>query len=234
MVRELSARLLQLRDEEGRRIARELHDSVGQLLAAACMNSAKVGCEKSKLSSEAAKCFDENEEILRQAAAEIRTMSHLLHPPLLDEMGLAPAIRWFVKGFAERSKIEVYLVIAPGFGRLADDLELAIFRILQESLSNIHRHSGSKAAKIWLHQTVGYAHLEVSDEGKGFPAENQAALNYSGSVGVGLRGMRERVSQLGGVLQVTSNGKGATVLAILPLRNAEQATFEENMHSAVV
>ena len=232
-VRELSARLLQLRDEERRRIARELHDSVGQLLAAACINTSIVDCEKAKLSPGAAKCVDENAEILRQAVAEIRTVSHLLHPPLLDEMGLVPAIRRFVKGFAERSKIEVCLVVAPGFGRLEDDLELAIFRILQESLTNIHRHSGSKTATVWLHQARGYVHCEVSDKGKGIPPEKQGALNSSRSLGVGLRGMRERVGQLGGALRVNSNGKETTVSTILPVKYAEQ-TREQEVHPTVV
>jgi signal transduction histidine kinase len=208
MVRELSARLLQLRDEERRRIARELHDSVGQLLAAACMNTSKVESEKGKLGSEAARC--------------------------LDELGLEAAIRWFVKGFTDRSHIDVNLTMALGVGRLPDDLELALFRILQEALTNTHRHSGSKTARIHLAQMDGYVRCEVSDDGKGIPPEKQTEVKSSGSVGVGLRGMRERVRQLGGVLQVNSNGKGTTVSAILPLRNAEQTPLEEKLHPVVV
>jgi signal transduction histidine kinase len=234
MVHELSGRLLQLRDEERRRIARDLHDSVGQLLAAVCMNASRVEKEKRKLSPEAARCLDENAGFVRQAAAEIRTMSHLLHPPLLDEIGLESAVRWFIEGFSKRSGIQIGLTMAPGFRRLADDLELAIFRILQECLSNIHRHSGSKTARVRLAQMDGYVRCEVSDEGKGIPPEKQAALNSAGSVGVGLRGMRERVSQLRGVLRIQSDEKGTTVEAILPVRHSEVPALEGNSRTAVV
>lgn len=227
MVQELSARLLQLRDDERRRIARELHDSVGQLLAAVCMNTSRVEDEKGKLSQEAAKSIDENAELMRRAVAEVRTISYLLHPPLLDEMGLESAIGWFLEGFGKRSNIDVNLTIAPGFERLADDLELTIFRILQEALTNIHRHSGSKTARIQLNQNNGYVCCTISDDGKGIPAEKQSELSSSGSVGVGLRGMRERVSQLGGVLRIHSNGNGTTVSAMLPMRNAESTELQK-------
>ena len=233
MVQELSGRLLRLRDEERRRIARDLHDSVGQLLAAVCMNSSRVEKEKRKLSPEAARCVDENADSIRQAAAEIRTMSHILHPPFLEEIGLESAVRWFIEGFSQRSSIEVRLTIAPGFPRLADDLELAVFRILQECLTNIHRHSGSRTARVRLAQMDGYVRCEVSDEGKGIPAEKQTALNSTGSVGVGLRGMRERVSQLRGLLRIQSNEKGTTVETILPVRHAEVAAPEVNSRAAV-
>ena len=222
-IRELSARLLLLRDEERRRIARELHDSVGQLLAAMSMNSSKVGNEKGKLSGEAAKCVEENSDLLRQALTEVRTISHLLHPPLLDEIGLESAVRWFIKGFAQRSNIHVSLTVALGLDRLSDDLELAIFRVLQECLTNIHRHSGSKTARIRLVQKDGCVHCEISGDGKGIPREKQLGLNSSGSVGLGLRGMRERVSQLGGALDVRSNLNGTTVAATLPVRHADRA-----------
>jgi signal transduction histidine kinase len=224
----LSARLLKLRDEERRRIARELHDSVGQLLAAVRMNFSKVHREKGRLSPEAAKCVEENAELLKQAVAEVRTMSHLLHPPLLDEIGLESAIRWFVEGFAQRSNIQVDLAFGAGPERLADDLELAIFRIVQECLTNIHRHSGSKTARVHFIQIDGYVHCEVSDEGKGISPEKQVALNSFGSLGVGLRGMRERVSQLGGILQVRSNANGTCVEAILPVRHDEPAPSDSS------
>jgi signal transduction histidine kinase len=216
MVRDLSAPLLRLRDEERRRIARELHDSVGQLLAAMSMNLSKVQSERGKLSPRAAQSVDENADLVRQTLSEIRTMSHLLHPPLLDEMGLESAIRWFIKGFAQRGNIDVALTVAPGFDRLAEDLELAIFRILQECLTNIHRHSESKTARIRLDQQDGWVHCEISDDGIGIPPEKQFALNSPGAMGVGLRGMRERISQLGGVLQIQSNDRGTTVTVALP------------------
>lgn len=219
-IRELSARLLQLRDEERRRIARELHDSVGQLLAAMSINSCKLGNEKRKLSPEAARCVEENSDLLMQAVTEVRTISHLLHPPLLDEIGLESAVRWFIRGFAQRSHIDVSLTVALGLERLAPDLELAIFRILQECLTNIHRHSESKTARIHLDQKDARVHCEITDDGKGIPPEKQVGLNSAGSVGVGLRGMRERISQLGGVLQIHSSVNGTTVQATLPVKNA--------------
>ncbi len=230
-IRELSARLLVLRDEERRRIARELHDSVGQLLAAMSMNSAKVMNEKGKLSIEVAKSVEENAELLRQALTEVRTISHLLHPPLLDEIGLESAVRWFIKGFEQRSNIDVSLAVALGLERLASDLELAIFRILQECLTNIHRHSDSKTARIHLDQRDGCVHCEISDDGKGIPLEKQVALNSAGSVGVGLRGMRERISQLGGVLQIHSSVKGTIVEATLPVKHAHTAEGDRDCFS---
>ncbi len=229
-VRELSVRLIKLRDEERRRIARELHDSVGQLLAAVRMNSSRVEKEKGKLSRETAKSVEENAELIKQALTEIRTISYLLHPPLLDEMGLESAIRWFAEGFAQRSSIQVDLDVGPGLGRLADNLELAIFRIVQECLTNIHRHSESKTARVRLVKTDGYIHCEVSDEGKGIGPEKLAAINAAGSVGVGLRGMSERVSQLGGTLRVHSNGNGASVEAILPVMHIGPKALEATEH----
>lgn len=218
IVRDLSARLLQLQDEERRRIARELHDSVGQLLSAVNLNISNVAREKDKLSPEAEKCVEETARLVEQSLLETRTISYLLHPPLLDEVGLQSAIRWFAEGFSQRSKIKVSLEMASDFDRLASDLELAIFRIVQECLTNIHRHSGSPTARIRLALQHGSAYLEVSDEGKGISLEKQLALNTSGSLGVGFRGMRERIRQLGGTLQLQSNENGTTVAATLPVR----------------
>jgi PAS domain S-box-containing protein len=218
VVRDLSGRLLRLQDEERRRIARELHDSVGQSLAAVNLNTSTVAREKGKLSPEAGKCVEENVLLIEQSLSEIRTISYLLHPPLLDEMGLQSAIRWFIEGYAQRTKIKVNLDMASDFVRLATDLELAIFRIVQECLTNIHRHSESATARVHFGVQNGCVHLEVSDEGKGIPPEKQLALHTSGSVGVGFRGMRERIRQLGGALQVRSNANGTTVSATLPVR----------------
>ena len=219
------------RDEDRRRIARELHDSVGQLLAAMSMNSSKVLNEKGKLSAEAAKCVAENSELLRQALTEVRTISYLLHPPLLDEMGLESAVRWFIDGFGQRSNIDVSLTIEVGLDRLAPDLELAIFRILQEGLTNIHRHSGSKTARVRLVQKCGCVLCEISDAGKGIAPEKLLAFNSSGSVGLGLRGMRERISQLGGALQIHSSVKGTTLEATLPVRHAHTAENKQGCFS---
>lgn len=220
VVRELSGRLLRMQDEERRRIARELHDSVGQLLTAINMNLAKVKKEKDQLSPIAQNCVEENTKLVEQVSTEIRTMSHLLHPPLLDEVGLESAIAGFIEGFRQRSKIDVQLTIDPGFDRLSPELEIAVFRVVQECLTNVHRHSGSKTALIRLAKKHGCVHLEVTDQGKGIPLDKQDRLNSPAAVGVGVRGMRERIRQLGGVLQVDSSSTGTSVTATLPIEDA--------------
>jgi PAS domain S-box-containing protein len=216
LVQELSARLLRLQDDERRRIARELHDSVGQALAILGMNLADVAKEKQNLSENAGKCVDATASLLQQVSQEVRTISHLLHPPLLDEVGLSSALKWYIDGFSERSKIDVSLDMPENFERLTDDLEISIFRIVQECLTNIHRHSESSKAAIRLAAEDGRIRLEVRDEGKGIPPEKQASLNSSGAVGVGFRGMRERVRELGGTLEIRSSPAGTIVLATLP------------------
>jgi signal transduction histidine kinase len=218
VVRALTGHLLRLQDEERRRIARELHDSVGQALAAMSMNIAKVFKERTALSPEARKCVEENEALVAETAAEIRTLSHLLHPPLLDEAGLEFALNWLVDGFAQRSNIAVEVEVSQPFERLAVDLELAIFRIVQECLTNIHRHSGSRSARIYLSQDDGFVHCEISDDGKGIAPEKQLVMNSPGMAGVGFRGMRERVKQLDGALEIHSNGNGTTVTVDLPIK----------------
>src|SRR5271166_6783390 len=224
VVRDLSARLLQSQDAERRKIARELHDSVGQLLAAISMNISQVTREKEKLSPQAQRCVEENQKLVQQSLTEIRTLSHLLHPPLLDEIGLESAIRWFADGFTQRSNIAVSLDLPPaGLNRLPEDLEIAIFRIVQESLTNIHRHSGSPTARIRLTQEDGLVHCEISDDGVGIPPEKQLELNSCGLVGVGIRGMRERIRQLGGSIQVESNGHGTSVSVTLPVARAHES-----------
>lgn len=214
---ELSARLLQVQDEERRRIARELHDGVGQLLAAMSMNVAKVVGEKSNLSEEAARCAEENFNLIDQISKDIRTVSYLLHPPLLDEMGLHSALKWYIDGFTERSKIAANLEFPVDLERLPHDYELCLFRITQECLTNIHRHSGSLTAQVRLSRTPGEVKLEVRDEGKGINQQTQGTIVSGMSTGVGLRGMQERVKQIGGRLEIHSNGKGTTVLVTLPL-----------------
>jgi signal transduction histidine kinase len=225
-LRALSVRLLQLRDDEQRRLARELHDSVGQLLAAISMNNSAVSGEAHKLSPDTAKCVAENAELVEEVSREIRTISHLLHPPLLDEAGLASALRWYTDGFAERSKIKVDLEISPDFGRLPNDMELAIFRIVQECLTNIHRHSGSLTAAIRIHQQGPRLLIQVQDHGKGIATEKQRELTLSGRTGVGFGGMRERLRQLGGTLEIQSQGNGTVVSAILPVGAVASDTVE--------
>jgi len=217
IVRELSARLLQIQDEERRRIARELHDSVGQMLAAVSMNMANVHREADALSPEAAKSLEDNTGLLEQLSIEIRTISHLLHPPLLDEVGLESALQWYIDGFSERSKINVDLQLPEDFGRLPRKLEITLFRVVQECLTNIHRHSGSSTASIRVARLQNEVRLEVRDAGKGIPKETQATLASGKLSGVGLRGMHERLRQMGGQLDVQSNGTGTLILATLPL-----------------
>jgi PAS domain S-box-containing protein len=214
-LRELSARLLQTQDDERRRIARELHDSIGQLLAALSMNLATVSMEKLKLSAVAQGCVADNEALVMRVSDEIRTLSYLLHPPLLDEIGLESALKDYVDGFSARSKIAVRLDISPEFGRLSRDAEIALFRVAQECLTNIHRHSGSVTAAIRMVREDDMVKLEVRDEGKGMPAERVALLNTTGTFGVGFRGMRERLRQLGGSLRVSSDEEGTLVAATL-------------------
>ena len=221
--KELSSRLLKLQDEERRRIARELHDGVGQLLAAMSMNAVVVNMEKSKLSPDGAQCAEENSRLIEQASADIRTMSYLFHPPLLDEMGLQSALKWYVEGFAERSKIATELELPTDQERLPQDYELCLFRITQECLTNIHRHSGSSTAVVRLLRSRGEIKLEVSDEGRGLDQETQSKISAGESVGVGFRGMRERVRHLGGNVEVRSNGKGTAVIATLPFAESDRS-----------
>ena len=233
--KEFSARLLQLQDEERRRLARELHDGVGQLLAAMAMNAAKLCAKKSKLSPDTARCAEENAKLIEQVSADIRTVSYLLHPPLLDEMGLRSALKWYVDGFAERSKIAANLELPIDLGRLPQDYEMCLFRLVQECLTNIHRHSGSSTALVRLWRTPGEIRMEVSDEGRGIHQEIQSKITSGKSAGVGLRGMRERVKQFDGTLEIHSHGRGASILVTLPLtEEAAVPPDESNAHSAEV
>jgi signal transduction histidine kinase len=213
----LNARMTTLQEEERRRIARELHDSVGQLLAAVSMNSAFVEAESHKLSAEAAKRVHENAEMVEEATKEIRTISHLLHPPLLDEAGLASALGCYVEGFSERSKIAAKLDIPQDLVCLSKEVELSVFRVVQECLTNIHRHADSPTAGIRITQDEACLRVEIEDAGKGIPPEKESLFRMSGNTGVGIRGMRERLRQLGGTLQIQSNGHGTQVTAILPV-----------------
>lgn len=219
-LRDLSSRLQQIRDEERRQIARELHDSIGQLLAALAMNIAVVQRQSDRLDSLGARAVSENAAMVEQISREIRTISHLLHPPLLDAAGLASALRWYVDGFSERSKINVNLEIPEEFGRLSDEMEIAIFRMVQECLTNVHRHSGGTSAAIRVHEEDHQVLVEVKDQGKGIPPEKQLDLGSSGRTGVGFRGMRERIRQLGGTLEIRSDNAGTAVSATLPLRDS--------------
>jgi signal transduction histidine kinase len=215
-LRELSARLMQLQDDERRRIARELHDSVGQMLAALGMNLAAVGTDIERL-AKTANTVNDSAAMVQELSQEVRTISHLLHPPLLDDVGLASALRWYIEGFAQRSKIKVELEIPADFERLERESETAIFRTVQECLTNIHRHSESPTASIRIAASDGQVCVEVEDRGKGIPPEKQSEMASTGTLGVGIRGMRERFRQLGGNLDIRSTGKGTLIVARLPV-----------------
>jgi len=224
-LRELSNRLLRSQDDERRRIARELHDSVGQMVTALGMNLSSIAPHLEE-NSELSKALQESRDLITQLNKEMRTLSYLLHPPLLDETGLSEAIRWYLQGLAERSELEIQLGISENFGRLSSDLELALFRIMQECLTNIHRHSESKMAKVMLSRTGETVSLEIEDDGKGISPEKLAKIRAQHS-GVGITGMRERVRHLGGVLDIQSNGKGTNISVTFPVPVISNAQEED-------
>lgn len=214
-LRALSTRLMRVQDEERRRIARELHDSLGQYLTDAQirldMLSAHVPAAQSETLALARRSIE-------RSIIETRTLSYLLHPPLLDEAGLVSAVRWYVEGFAQRSGIEADLKLPSDLGRLPEPVETAVFRILQESLTNVHRHSGSKRVQVELARNKNQMTLSVRDFGRGIPMESLEASQPNGAnVGVGLAGMRERVNDLGGRLDIQSTGKGTLIMVSVPL-----------------
>jgi PAS domain S-box-containing protein len=219
-LRRLSLHLLRTQDEERRRIGRDLHDSLGQTLSVL----------KMKLDSLAGSAVMNKPELLKQNIAacasltedcikEVRTIAYLLYPPMLEEMGLKSAISWYVDGFSKRSGIQTTFDIPEEFGRLPRHVETAIFRVLQESLTNVHRHSGSAVARVRLFNRGGTTILEVIDEGKGLPSQKSGEGGQDGLhvLGVGLRGMEERMRQLGGGLELLSSPRGTTVIASAPI-----------------
>jgi len=212
---DLALRLQSVQDDERKRLARELHDSVGQLLVAIGMNMETLRLQIHKLDPHGVRAFKDNVAMVNQVSREIRTISYLLHPPLLDIAGLASALRWYVDGFSERSQISVNLEIPDDFGRLSSEMEIAIFRIVQECLSNISRHSGGNSAAIRLRMEGDHLLLEVQDNGKGIPLDKQREMIEQGRSGVGLAGMRERLRQLGGALEIKSKDTGTLVSATL-------------------
>jgi signal transduction histidine kinase len=216
-LRVLSVRLMTLRDEERRRIARDLHDTTGQTLAAIKMTLSllqQIGPRGSDLP----RLVSELNALTTEALQEVRTTSYLLHPPLLDEAGIASAARWFVEGFAKRSGIRVQCGIPEQMERPPRDCELVLFRVLQESLTNVHRHSGATAATVILRADADELRLEVDDNGCGISEERLQRFNASaGGAGVGIAGMRERVRELGGRLEIQSDKTGTVVRATLPM-----------------
>jgi two-component system NarL family sensor kinase len=222
ILRRLSQQLLNVRDEEQRRVARDLHESVVQSMAAMKMLLGVVGDSVPPSDTRARKLLHSAIGLTDETISQVRTISHLLHPPLLDEAGLYPALRWFARGFAERSGIATKVEIDENFDRLPQETELAIFRIVQEALTNVHRHSGSQNATIRVFRDSEKARVEVEDYGRGMALPSAAAAKEV-QLGVGTAGMRERVIQLNGTFEIKSEpGRGTTVCAALPLARAER------------
>ncbi len=214
----MSARLMRVQDDERRRVARELHDSTAQSLAGLMMNMNQMSRMLQKSDPKILATLAESRKLADESIREIRTISYLLHPPLLEDSGLASAMRWFIDGFSNRSEIRVKLVLPARMPRLADASELALFRIAQEGLTNVHHHSGSKSAVIQITITSSQVILLIADKGKGLPADiwkrEDGIVKTSG---VGIASMRERARELGGTLEFDSSRRGTALRAILPL-----------------
>jgi PAS domain S-box-containing protein len=215
-LRDLSSRLLQSQDEERRHIARELHDSAGQTLAALALQLARITASAKNNPAGLGQDVADAEELVRHLSQEIRTTSYLLHPPMLDECGISSAVSWYVQGLAERSGLKIDLEVPDTLGRLPAEMELVIFRLVQEGLTNIHRHSGSKTAVIKIEREESTVRVQVEDQGSGMSPERLAEIQSQGT-GVGIRGMRERVRHFNGDLVVESGPSGTKVSATLPL-----------------
>lgn len=222
-LQKLSQRLLKMQDEERRRIARDLHDVTGQTLAALKMAVADLE-RRLQENMNAAGVLSDIDALAEQALQEIRTTSYLLHPPLLDDLGFSAAAEWYVDGFAKRSGINAKLDIATEGERLPIAIETALFRVLQESLTNVHRYSGSPEVSIRFQRHAETAVLEVADRGCGIPTELLERLDDgSAATGVGLAGMRERLHELNGKLEINSDSSGTSLRAIVPLFVQDQA-----------
>ncbi len=225
-LRELSWRLLRTQEDERRHIARELHDSAGQTLTVLGIGLAQVLQETGRRAPEVAAKIELVQEMVQQLHREIRTASYLLHPPLLDETGLHSALSWYVQGLVDRSGLDVRLEIPEDFGRLPGEMELVIFRLVQECLTNIHRHAESKTASIRMNCEATQITIDIQDQGKGMSAERLAEIQ-AGNSGMGIRGMRERLSQFDGTVTIQSNGCGTRVLAIIPVPRSNAANEEK-------
>ena len=216
----LSARILQLQDEERRRIARDLHDITGQELAAISLSLGQVSRSEEE-HPERKQMVADAIGMVRKVEDEIRTLSYLLHPPLLDELGLGSALNWYVEGFQKRSGIEVKVEVPGKVPRLTAEKETALFRVVQEALTNILRHSGSQRAWITVTEKNNGLLISVRDEGKGMAVPTKAAAGRT-KLGVGILGMRERLRQLGGGMEIESGNWGTTVMAFVPMRKGER------------
>src|ERR1035438_4175678 len=216
-LQKLSQRLLKVQDDERRKIARDLHDSTGQTLAALKISVSLVQ-EHCKEDPPTLALMSEVAQLANQAIAEIRTMSYLLHPPLLDEVGFVCAAEWYIEGFAKRSGVTVKADIANPSGRLDRRVEIVLFRVLQESLTNVQRHSGASEASIHFQHEGEAVILEIRDSGRGIPEERLRLINgLSAETGVGLAGMRERLHEVNGKLEIESDGRGPSMRATVPI-----------------
>ena len=227
-LRKLSQRLLKVQDEERRRFARDLHDSTGQTLTALKMSIVFLQ-QSCKEDASRLALISEVETLADKALEEIRTMSYLLHPPLLDEVGFACAAEWYIEGFSKRSGINVKAEIANSRERLPRKMEVALFRVLQESLTNVHRHSGASDAIVHFKHQPEAVILEIKDFGKGIPEERLRLLSgASAETGVGLAGMRERLRELDGNLEIESDGRGTSMRATVPIYDIDGSVHSED------
>jgi signal transduction histidine kinase len=221
-LRNLSAKVLRIQDEERRRIARDLHDGVGQTLTGALMAVSQVIASPEPLPAACQSDLRDVEDFLQQAVREVRTVSHLLHPPLLDESGLFSAVRWYTEGFSKRSGVKLTLEFDQQTDRFGRDTETGLFRIIQEALTNVHRHSRAQAVHIKITSRNGRLTLSIQDDGKGIPSDALRSTP-NGRQGVGLSSMQERSALLGGTFTVETNGRGTLIVVSVPLQVPNRA-----------
>jgi two-component system NarL family sensor kinase len=213
----LSGRLLQLQDEERRKIARHLHDTTAQSLAAVSLNLSRISRSPIITYPNVRETVEESMSLTDQSIAEIRTLAYLLHPPMIDEAGLLPSLRWFVRGFEQRTGITVTLIAPEQVDRLSRELETALFRIAQEALTNIQRHSGSSVATVRVERHPRHLLLEIEDEGRGIRQELRDEPNALFTAGIGIPGMQHRVLEFDGRLEIVSTGSGTRLSVTLPV-----------------
>jgi signal transduction histidine kinase len=217
-LRKLTERLFNLQDEERRRIARELHDGATQNIFAITLNLRRLEKISSAPTPQIATLIGDSQHLAEQSLTELRTLSYLLHPPILDDAGLVRAIQWFVRGFSERTGIHVDAAAVQEIGRLPLDIETALFRIVQESLTNVHRHSGSDTASIRLEKGSAEVRLQISDRGHGMlERAGNVSVGENADVGVGISSMRQRLTHLGGWLEIESSSSGTTITVVAPI-----------------
>lgn len=229
-LRRMSGMFLRLQDEERRSIARELHDTTAQSLVAVSLGLSEATRAAEEGGEGLMEALEECRGLVETCTRDVRTLSYGLHPPMLDEMGLGAALEEYVKEFGRRSGLRLEFECACAMGRLALDVETALFRVAQEALLNVHRHSGSQRARVEVRETDGHVELEVRDSGKGIPQDRLEQMRAGGVVGVGMSGMRERLRQLGGELSIASDSAGTTLVARVPrLREGEEAGGDDGV-----